>query len=144
MLGRNIVVTNLAAVAAARASRPAVMRPEKVNGKWRMPRWGALAIARARREAVLRGHDWKWDIPKKDVTKKVPFKGHLRHAQQAERAEEVKRCMARMPSIIEEYRKNKPKRTRLTGLALLMAEPRTREATTVGIKSGKKGNKAKA
>jgi hypothetical protein len=113
-----------------------------------MAKWSALAIARARRGAVLRGEHWPWDIPAKIVTKKVPFKGHLRHAQQAERAEEVKRCMARMPAMIEEYRANRPRKARHSGFAQLLAEPRARDATTVGAGgaavTGMKGKKVKS
>jgi hypothetical protein len=121
---RNVTVTNLAEVLAARAALPDLFRPHKVNGKWRMARWSALAIARERRATILRGEAWPWDIPRKEVVKRVPFKGHRRTLERMERAEEVKRCMARMPAMIEEYRKNKKKKSKVPGLLALISTPR--------------------
>lgn len=112
---RNVTIKNLAEVAAARAARPAVMRPQKVNGKWRMPKMGALAIARRRKQWLQAGKEWPWDIPHKIVEKRIPFKGHKRDLRAVEKKKEIERCMARMPRLIEEYRRNKPKKERKTG-----------------------------
>lgn len=127
---RNITIKNMAEVAAAKAARPDVMKPQFVNGKWRKPKMSALAIARLRKQYIKAGKEWKWDIPKKIVEKQVPFKGKLRDLRKQERQIEIQRCMARMPKLIEEYRiKERERRkqlrlSKLTGLAKLLAEPR--------------------
>lgn len=127
---RNVSIKNLAEVAAARAARPAVMKPQKVNGRWHMPKMSALAIARRRKEYITSGREWKWDIPHKIVEKKVPFKGHLRVLRAAQKKEEIARCMARMPKLIAEYRKNKPRKKKLEGLAAILLEPRDAKGVT--------------
>lgn len=121
---RNITIKNLAEVAAAKAARPDVMKPQKINGRWRMPKMSALAIARRRKQYLAEGREWKWDIPRKIVEKRVPFKGHLRHLRAAQKKEEIARCMARMPKLIEEYRKNRPRKQKSTGLYALISEPK--------------------
>lgn len=127
---RNVTIKNLAEVLAARAARPEVMKPQFVNGKWHKPKMSALAIARLRKKYFEAGKEWKWDIPKKIVEKKIPFKGKLRDLQKAERQVEISRCMSRMPKLIAEYRerererRRKKKLSQLTGLAKLLAEPR--------------------
>lgn len=110
MRSKNITIKNLAEVAAARAARPQVMKPQKVNGKWHMPRMSALAIARRRKQYLKAGKEWNWDIPHKIVEKRVPFKGHLRELRYRQKKEEIARCMARMPKLIEEYRKRTAER----------------------------------
>lgn len=112
---RNVTIKNLAEVAAARAARPAVMRPQKVNDRWHMPKMSALAIARRRKQWLQTGKEWPWDIPHKIVEKRIPFKGHKRDLRAVEKKKEIERCMARMPRLIEEYRRNKPKKERKRG-----------------------------
>ena len=107
---RNVSIKNLAAVAAARANRPAVLRPHKVGDKWHKPKWSAMAIARERKRRIQNGEEWSWDIPHKEVVKRIPFKGHLQDLRRVEREAEIKRCMARMPSLIREYKKKKPRK----------------------------------
>jgi hypothetical protein len=138
---RNVTIANLAEVVAARAALPALFRTSKVNGKWRMARWSALDIARERRATILRGEAWPWDIPRKEVVKRVPFKGHRRTLERIERAEEVKRCMDRMPAMIEEYRKDKKKKSKVIGLVDLISIPR--EIAGVIERDLKRTNKGK-
>lgn len=129
-MSRNVVIKNMAEVLAARAARPDVMKPQLVNGKWRKAKMSALAIARLRKKYLQAGKEWKWDIPKKIVEKKVPFKGKLRDLRRQEREIEIQRCMARMPKLVEGYRTRERERRRqrkiskLTGLAKLLVEPR--------------------
>lgn len=128
---RNVTIKNLAEVSAARAARPAVMRPQKVNGNWHMPKMSALAIARRRKQWIQAGKEWTWDIPHKIVEKRVPFKGHKRDLRAIEKKKEIERCMARMPKLIEEYRKNKPKKeVKRGGLLQLLCD--MNEATEGG------------
>lgn len=136
-MSRNVVIKNLAEVAAARAARPAVFRPEKVGDRWRMPRWSAMAIAREKKRVLISGGTWKWDIPPKVVEKRMPFKGHKRDARKVERAAEIARCMARMPRLVEEYRKGRPRKKR-GGLAELLLEP-----LPMGTDAGKGKGKGK-
>lgn len=126
---RNITIKNLAEVAAAKARRPQVFRPTQVNGNWRMAKWSALAIARARKKAILNGQHWAWDIPDKVVEKKVPFKGRKRYLEKLDRAEEIKRCMSRMPAMIEEYRKGR-KKLKEEGFLDLIRQPRATSETS--------------
>jgi hypothetical protein len=124
MKGANVTITNLAEVAKARAARPAAFRASKVNGKWRAAKWSGLDIARERRAIIRRGEQWLWDVPHKEVVKRVPFKGHKRSLERIERAEEVKRCMARMPAMIEAYRQSRKKEEKDMGLMQLLITPR--------------------
>jgi hypothetical protein len=140
----NISIANLAEVAAARAARPEVFRPTKVNGRWHMPKWSALAIARARKAAIMRGEPWEWDIPHKEVVKRVPFKGHKRDLVRIERAEEIARCMARMPAMVEEYRKSRKKKTKQSGILEAISVPRAPQVSNVVTKGAKRGNQGKA
>lgn len=127
---RNVTIKNLAEVLAAKAARPDVMKPQFVNGKWRQAKMSALAIARLRKKYLMAGKEWKWDIPKKIVEKRVPFKGKLRDLRKQEKEIEIQRCMARMPKLIEEYRIRERERRRqkkianMSGLDKLFAEPR--------------------
>jgi hypothetical protein len=132
---RNIVIANLAEVTAARAALPANFRPTKqANGRWHMAKWGALRIARERRRTLLRGESWPWVVPRKQVVKRVAFKGHKRDARKLEQAAEVERCMARMPEMVAAYRAarsaaraaRKVEKARAVGFADLVAEPRSR------------------
>lgn len=132
---RNVSIKNLAEVTAARMRRPAVFQPQKVGNKWHSPKWSAMAIARERKRVLQRGGVWQWDIPKKEVEKQVMFKGHLRDLRREQRQEEIKRCMARMPKLIEEYRKNSRKKER-TGLADILLTPRS-----TSLESSKKRKK---
>ena len=100
------------------------MKPQKVNGNWHMPKMSALAIARLRRQYLLAGKQWHWDIPHKIVEKRVPFKGHKRDLRAVQKQKEIERCMERMPKLIEQYRKNRPRKKKLQGLAALISEPR--------------------
>ncbi|KAI0566724.1 ribosomal protein mL59 [Gracilaria domingensis] len=127
MRPRNIIIKNLAEVEAAKAARPAVMKPQKVNGKWHMPKMSARAIARLRKQHLREGREWKWDIPHKIVEKRVPFKGHLRELRYRQKQEEIARCMARMPKLIEDYRKRTAERKRqkkYDGIEGLLRTPR--------------------
>lgn len=127
MRTRNVVIKNLEEVKAARAARPAAMRPQKVNGKWNMPKMSALAIARRRKQYLQSGREWPWDIPKKIVEKRVPFKGHLRELRHRDKKEEIARCMARMPQLVADYRKRVAERRRAKkyeGLLGLLKKPR--------------------
>lgn len=138
MAARNVMIKNLAEVRAAREALPPEMKPTKMaSGKWRKAKWGALRIAREKRNTIMRGEEWKWDIPKKEVVKLVPFKGHKRHAIQAERRANVERCMARMPQLVAEYRESRRAQRRekkqQPGFAgILQAEARDRNA---GVKT---------
>ncbi|PXF44137.1 hypothetical protein BWQ96_06110 [Gracilariopsis chorda] len=127
MKPKNITIKNLAEVVAAKAARPEVMKPQKVNDKWRMPKMSAMAIARRRKEYLKAGKEWPWDIPHKIVEKRVPFKGHLRELRYRQKKEEIARCMARMPKLIEEYRKRtaeRKKKKKEEGLLGLLRKPR--------------------
>lgn len=118
---RNIKITNLAQVKAARAARPDVMKPQKVGSKWHMPKMKALAVARRRKQVIQSGQEWKWDIPHKIVEKRVKFKGHLRDLRNAERKKEIERCMKRMPKLVAEYReKRRNKKKESKGLLQLL------------------------
>lgn len=147
MAGRNVMIKNLAEVKAARDALPPQMKPTKLpSGKWRKAEWGAIRVARERNRALLRGEEWAWDIPNKEVVKLVPFKGHKRHAVQAERKANIERCMARMPKLVAEYRetrraqrKEKKKEPGIPGI--LQAEPRDRN---VGVKTRFDGGKGKS
>lgn len=138
---RNVSIKNLAEVVAARASRPAVMRPQKVNGNWHMPKMSARAIARRRKEYLQAGKEWPWDVPHKIVEKRVPFKGHKRDLRAVQKREEIARCMARMPALVEQYRANRPRKQKAQGFALLLRE--TREEAERKAQTGKKGKKGK-
>lgn len=107
---RNVTIKNLAEVIAAKAARPAVMKPQKVDGKWRKPKMSARDIARKRKECIMQGREWKWDIPHKIVEKAVPFKGKLRDLRRKEKLVEIERCMKRMPKLVAEYRERERKR----------------------------------
>jgi hypothetical protein len=143
MKAANVTITNLAEVAKARAARPAAFRASKANGKWRAAKWSALDIARERRAIIGRGEQWLWDVPHKEVVKRVPFKGHKRSLERIERAEEVKRCMARMPAMIEAYRQSRKKQEKDMGLMELLVTPREvkgvvgRDTTGAGKATGK-------
>jgi hypothetical protein len=150
MAQRNIVITNLAEVAAARAALPAQFRPTKQpNGRWHMPKWGALRVARERRQTLLRGEQWPYEVPHKEVVKRVMFKGHKRDARRLERAAEIERCMQRMPEMVAEYRASRiaAKRARQKAkdsFRSLVSEPRDRfEGITTRDLSPKKGQKGK-
>lgn len=133
---RNITIKNLAEVAAARAARPDVMRPQKVNGKWRMPKMGALAIARRRKQYIQQGKEWPWDIPHKIVEKRIPFKGHKRDLRAVEKLKEIERCMARMPQLVADYRKNRPRKSKRPGLLQLVQD--TKEEAEERMKQKKR------
>lgn len=102
----------MAEVLAARAARPDVMKPQKVNGRWRNAAISAKNIARIRKEYLMSGREWKWDIPHKIVERRVPFKGKKRDLRREEKKVEIARCMDRMPKMIEEYRERERKRRR--------------------------------
>lgn len=119
---RNVTIKNLAEVVAARAARPAVMRPQKVGNNWHMPKMSALAIARRRKKYIKAGKPWPWDIPHKIVEKRIPFKGHQRDLRALEKKKEIERCMARMPALVEEYRRNRTKKQKKDGLYLILHE----------------------
>lgn len=127
---RNITIKNLAEVLAAKAARPAVMKPQKVNGKWHNAKMSAKAIANLRKKYLREGREWKWDIPHKIVEKKVPFKGKKRELAKQEKEREIQRCMERMPKLIAEYRERERKRRAekkaegLTSFEKLLKTPR--------------------
>lgn len=100
----------MAEVLAAKAARPAVMKPYKVNGHWRQARMSAKAIAKKRKQYITAGREWKWDIPHKIIEKKIPFKGKKRDLEKLEKQKEIERCMARMPTLIAEFRERERKR----------------------------------
>lgn len=119
-MARNITIKNLAEVAAARAARPAVMRPQKVGSRWHMPKMSAMAIARRRKQYLKQGKPWPWDIPHKIVEKRIPFKGHLRDLRAEEKRKEIERCMKRMPQLVADYRRRKTKKEKRQGLQLVL------------------------
>lgn len=69
-----------------------------------MAEWSSLRVARERRRTLLRDEVWPHVVPKKEVVKRVQFKGHKRDERKLERAAEIERCMARMPEMVAEYR----------------------------------------
>lgn len=119
-MARNVTIKNAAQVAAARAARPAVMRPQKVGERWHMPKMSAMAIARRRKQYIRNNQPWPWDIPHKIVHKRVPFKGHLRDLRAVEKRQEIERCMKRMPQLVAAYRRNKTKKETREGLELVL------------------------
>lgn len=129
---RNVSIKNLAEVMVARAARPDSMKPQKVNDRWRTPELSALKIARMRKAVLRAGGEWKWDIPHKEVVKRIPFKGHKRDLLAKEKREEIARCMKRMPQIVAKYREEERERRRKRrlardasgGLAQLLITPR--------------------
>lgn len=125
---RNITITNLAEVRAARLARPEAMRPTKVNDKWRRPKMSARKIAEMRKSYIRAGKKWEWDIPRKIVHKQVEFKGHKRELRARERKAEIERCMKRMPKLIADYRQRvRERRAEKTGLAAIMHSPKERD-----------------
>lgn len=123
---RNVTIKNLAEVTAARLARPPQMRPQKVNGNWNMPKMSARVIAAHRRKAMRETGHWPYEVPHKIVEKRVPFKGHLRHLRWEQKQAEIARCMARMPQLVEEYRRNKRKKPSRDGFLELLRTPRER------------------
>lgn len=127
---RNVSIKNMAEIIAAKATRPAGMKPQFVDGRWIKAKLSALQIARMRKTCLQRGDEWKWDIPHKIVEKRIPFKGHKRDLRRKEKEEEIKRCMARMPKLIVQHHERERKRRaeRLkegqTGLEKLLKTPR--------------------
>lgn len=121
---RNVSIKNLAEIAAAKAARPAVFKPQKVNGRWHMPKWSKREIANERKRVLRAGGVWKWDIPHKIVEKRVPFKGHLRDLRREERRVRIAKAMEKMPALVAEYRKNRVKKSKKTGLLALLSQPR--------------------
>lgn len=125
-MARNVSIKNLSEVLAARAARPAVMKAQKVNGNWHMPKMSAKAIARLRKQHIIAGKEWKWDVPHKLVEKRMPFKGHKRVLRAIQKKEEIARCMERMPKLIAAYRKDRPKKKKYEGISAALLEPRER------------------
>lgn len=107
---RNHTIKNLAEVVAAKAARPEVMKPQKVNGRWHSAKMTGKAIATLRKKHIMSGKEWKWDIPHKIVEKKVEFKGKKRDLHKVEKQAEIKKCMERMPQLIADYRKRERER----------------------------------
>lgn len=124
-MSRNVSIKNLAEIAAAKAALPAVFKPQKVNGKWRMPKWSRRRIANERKRVLRAGGTWEWDVPKKIVEKRIPFKGHKRDMKKLERQAQIDRAMKKMPALIAEYRANRPKKSKEIGLLALLKQPRT-------------------
>lgn len=153
MAQRNVSIANLAEVVAARARLPANFLPtKKPNGRWHMPKWSAMRIARERRRTLQRGEEWVHVVPKKEVVKRVKFKGHMRDVRKLERAAEIERCMARMPEMVAAFRvgmaaARKAKRKEKDGLGFAISEPRDRFEGIVtrdlSPMKGKKNVKAK-
>lgn len=129
MSARNHKIVNLAEVLAAKANRPDAFKAQKVNGRWRRARMSARKVAEERKRVLSSGESWEWDVPHRIVEKKVAFKGHKRDAVRVEREERIKKCMARMPELIAEYKANRVKKQKYTGLAAILSETRT-----VGVK----------
>ncbi len=125
MSGRNIKILNLAEIAAAKAAQPAHFKPQFVNGKWRKPKWSKRRIAWERKKVIQAGGVWPYDIPHKIVEKRILFKGRKRDLLRAEKQEHIRRCMAKMPELIQEYRANRVKKSKRVGLAAALTTPRT-------------------
>lgn len=124
-MGRNVSIKNLAEVIAARAARPDVMKANLVDGKWRKARWSGRKIAWERKKTLMAGLKWEWDIPRKIVEKKIPFKGKKRDQVRLDRAERIRRAMKKMPKLIAEYRASRERKPRAVGLMAAIREPRT-------------------
>lgn len=125
MSARNHKILNLAEIAAAKAARPEHFKPQFVNGKWQRPKWSRRRIAWERKKVIQAGGVWPYDIPHKIVEKKIPFKGHKKDQLRLEKQEHIRRCMAKMPELIEEYRSNRVKKKKDVGLASALSVPRT-------------------
>lgn len=123
-MGRNVTIKNLAEIAAAKAARPSVFKPQKVNGVWHQPKWSRREIANERKRVLAAGGTWKWDIPHKIVEKAVPFKGHRRDLERLDRQARIAAAMKKMPALIADYRASRVKRQKATGLAAALAQPR--------------------
>ena len=132
-MARNVIIKNMDEIIAARARLPHAFRPQKTENGWRMPKYSARAIARLRKKTIMAGKPWPYDIPKKEVEYRVPFKGRKRDLQRAQRKAQIERCMARMPKMIEQYRKElTARRKKKSGLAEILSAPasvRTSRAT---------------
>lgn len=123
-MGRNVTIKNLAEIAAAKAARPAVFKPQKVNGVWHQPKWSRREIANERKRVLQAGGTWNWDIPHKIVEKAIPFKGHRRDLERIDRVARIDAAMKKMPALIVEYRAERAARPRKVGLAAALSEPR--------------------
>lgn len=129
-MSRNVRIKNLAEVLAARAARPDVFKPQKVDGKWRKPKFTGKAIATLRRRYYEEGKEWKWDVPHKIVEKRVEFKGKKRDLRAKEKAAEIEKRMKLMPKLVAEYHereRERRKKKRMEGLSFidkLLEEPR--------------------
>ncbi len=143
-MGRNVTIANLAAIAAAKAARPAVFKPQKVNGVWHEPKWSRREIANERKRVLRAGGTWKWDIPKKEIVKKIEFKGHKRDLERAERLERIEAAMKKMPALIAEYRASRRQRKKHVGLAEVLFVPREPPAPPKAKKGKGKGKKQTA
>jgi len=114
-------------VKAAREKLPSMFRPQKQeDGRWRMARYSARAVARLRRATIQQGRVWPYDVPKKEVVWERMFKGHKEDREAAEKLERIRRNMERMPEIIAAYRREKKERKapKKEGLQLLLSTPR--------------------
>lgn len=138
-MARNVTIKNLDEVLAARARLPAVFKPQKTDRGWRMPKYSARARARLRKQTIMAGKPWPYDIPKKEVVKEVMFKGRRRDMVRVHRKAQIERCMKRMPKLIEEYRKELAKRKAKTGLAEILSTPAS--LSTASYVTGKKKKK---
>eukprot|EP01137_Pigoraptor_chileana_P013017 Opistho-2@66008 len=85
----------------------AASKPSFVNGAWRKPRLGAMALAALRKDALVHGETFP--IPDK-VRKELrvqPPKGHKFLAAKEEREARIQEGLAKMPKLIADYRKEK-------------------------------------
>ncbi|KAL9954789.1 hypothetical protein ACROYT_G042366 [Oculina patagonica] len=79
-------------------------RGQVVDGKWHKPLYNARKLAKLRNEYIAKGYYWP-EKPMADRGLDRTPKGHKRVMLQEERRKKIEENMAKMPQIVEEYKK---------------------------------------
>ncbi|PRP77684.1 hypothetical protein PROFUN_00545 [Planoprotostelium fungivorum] len=87
-------------------------RPHFVNGRWNKPALSARMVAEYRKQYFVRGLEFPeipkgYEVPSTKPPAELKLKGHKHIREAPLRQQKIAQNMAKMPKLIEEFRKNK-------------------------------------
>eukprot|EP00188_Purpureofilum_apyrenoidigerum_P001510 Plantae.Rhodophyta-Purpureofilum_apyrenoidigerum.ctg18392.p1 GENE.Plantae.Rhodophyta-Purpureofilum_apyrenoidigerum.ctg18392~~Plantae.Rhodophyta-Purpureofilum_apyrenoidigerum.ctg18392.p1 ORF type:complete len:248 (-),score=29.09 Plantae.Rhodophyta-Purpureofilum_apyrenoidigerum.ctg18392:246-989(-) len=107
---RNLICTNEQEVEEARKNLPSLFKTRRTDiGELRAPKYRARTRKALRNRVLAAGREWSWDVPRKNMIRIMPFKGHKRWHKIEEKFQDIQKRMSEMPAKIAIYRAERSK-----------------------------------